>query len=162
MVRTGVSICCICSLVGLIFASSTGEAAESKVRAGSLECDVSAGVGLIVVEKQTMRCAFKPGGGGPVDHYTGKIEEIGITLGATAAGVMIWGVLAAEKGVPRGALAGTYAGLGADASVGLGLGANVLVGGTGRAFMLQPLSVEGQVGLNVAAGVTTVTLRSAP
>lgn len=162
MVKTVSKIGCICSLVGLIFASSVGEAAESKVRAGSLECDVSAGVGLILVEKQTMRCAFTPAGGGPVDHYTGKIEEVGITLGATAKGVMIWGVLAAQKGIPRGALAGSYGGLGADASLGLGLGANVLIGGTGRAFMLQPLSIEGQVGLNVAAGITTVTLRSAP
>jgi len=162
MIRTGSAICHVGALVGLLFVSSAGEAAESKVRAGTLECDVSAGVGLIIVEKQTMTCTFTPSGGGPVDRYKGKIEEVGITLGATAAGVIIWGVLAAQKGVPHGALAGTYGGLGADASLGLGLGANILIGGTGRAFMLQPLSIEGQAGLNVAAGITTITLRSEP
>jgi hypothetical protein len=75
---------------------------------------------------------------------------------------MIWSVVSAQEGVPRGALAGTYSGLSADASVGLGLGENVLLGGSGRAFMLQPSSYEGQVGLNVAAGVTTITLEWAP
>ena len=68
-------------------------------------------------------------------------------------GNLLWGVIAATDGVQPGALAGTYAGVGADASAGLGLGANVLIGGTGRAFSLQPLSVEGEVGINVAAGV---------
>ena len=70
-------------------------------------------------------------------------------------------MIAATDGVQPGALAGTYAGVGADASAGIGLGANVLVGGTGRAFSLQPLSIEGEVGINVAAGVTTLTLASA-
>ena len=135
--------------------------ANTTVRAGTLECDVSGGVGLIFVEKQTMTCTFKSAKGGPPDIYTGKIEEVGITLGATAGGVMVWAVLAAQHSVPQGALAGTYAGLTANASIGVGGGANVLIGGTGRSFVLQPISLEGQVGINVAGGVTTLTLKPA-
>jgi len=137
----------------------TAASANTTVRAGTLECDVSGGIGLIFVEKQTMTCTFKGAHGGPPDIYTGKIEEVGITLGATAGGVMVWAVLAAQHSVPEGALAGTYAGVTANASIGIGGGANVLIGGTGRSFVLQPLSLEGQVGINVAGGVTTLTLK---
>ena len=74
----------------------------------------------------------------------------------------MWAVLAPVQGVPHGALAGTYAGVGGEATAGVGVGANVLIGGTGRAFSLQPVSVEGQVGVNVAGGITTVTLIPQP
>ena len=131
-------------------------------KVGVLNCDVSAGVGLIIVQKQTMNCVFTPDKGGPVDRYTGRIDEYGIAIGEVAAGRLAWVVIASAAGVPEGALQGKYAGVGADASVGAGVGANVLVGGTGRAFSLQPLSVEGEVGLNLAAGVTTVTLTDVP
>lgn len=137
----------------------TAASANTTVRAGTLECDVSGGIGLIFVEKQTMTCTFKGAQGGPPDIYTGKIEEVGITLGATAGGVMVWAVLAAQHSIPEGALAGTYAGVTANASIGIGGGANILIGGTGRSFVLQPLSLEGQVGINVAGGVTTLTLK---
>ena len=77
-------------------------------------------------------------------------------------GHLVWGVVTAASGVPKGALAGTYAGVGANASLGVGAGANVLVGGSDKAFSLQPVSVEGQQGINIAGGVTTVTLVAAP
>jgi hypothetical protein len=134
--------------------------AQSSVNVGTLTCDVSAGVGLFLVQKQTMTCVFKTDAGS--ENYTGKIDEYGVAIGKVDAGMLVWGVLAPAKGVPKGALAGSYGGVGAEATVGAGLGANVLVGGTGRAFSLQPLSVEGQTGLNIAAGVTTVTLVPAP
>jgi hypothetical protein len=107
-----------------------------------------------------MTCAFSPAGGGPPDNYTGRIEKFGFALGAVQQGTMVWGVLAPSSGFPYGALAGTYGGVGAEATAGAGLGANLLVGGTGRAFSLQPLTVQGQAGLNFAAGVTTLTLTS--
>ena len=154
----------------LIFAASVLAAAcgalpavaQSSIKAGALSCDVSAGLGLILTQKQTMRCTFTPANGAPPDFYTGRIDEFGVALGEVAQGHLIWAVLAPAAGVPHGALAGTYAGVGAEATAGVGVGANVLVGGTGRAFSLQPLSVEGQVGVNVAGGVTTVTLIPAP
>jgi Protein of unknown function (DUF992) len=155
------AICCTSIL--LAAASIAPVNAADKLRTGLLDCDVSAGIGLIFTEKQTMTCTFKPLlGGGPVDHYTGKIEEVGISLGATEGGILVWSVISDQKGVPNGALAGRYEGLSADASLGLGLGENVLLGGSNKAFMLQPTSYEGQVGLNLAAGVTTVTLQWAP
>ena len=136
--------------------------AQSGSKVGVLSCDVSAGVGMFVFQKQTMVCTFKADAGGMPDNYTGQIAEYGVAIGAVAAGHLVWGVVAADSGVPKGALAGTYAGVGAQASAGVGVGANALVGGTGRAFSLQPFSVEGQTGINIAAGVTTVTLTPAP
>jgi hypothetical protein len=92
--------------------------------------------------------------------YTGRIDKFGLTLGAVQQGTMVWGVLAPATGFPHGALAGSYAGVGAEATAGAGLGANLLVGGMDRSFSLQPLSIQGQTGLNFAAGVTTLTLLS--
>jgi hypothetical protein len=134
--------------------------AQTTVQAGSLTCDVSAGIGMILTQKQTMTCSFVSMNGGPPDLYTGRIDEFGVALGAVQQGTLVWGVLAPTSGVPHGALAGTYAGLGAQATAGAGVGANALIGGTGRSFTLQPLSIQGQTGVNIAGGITTVTLTS--
>ena len=142
------------------FGASAG--AQNSTAIGSLSCDVSAGVGLILTQRQTLACTFSPSSGGQGERYTGTITEFGIALGAVQAGHLVWGVLAPTSGVPRGALAGTYTGVGASATAVVGVGANLLIGGTGRAFSLQPLSVEGQVGLNVAGGITSVTLAAGP
>jgi hypothetical protein len=149
------------AFIGLSALLCSPALAQSGAKVGTLSCDVSAGIGLILMQKQTMSCAFTPDNGGPPDLYTGRIDEFGVAIGGVTAGHLLWGVLAATSGIPHGALAGSYAGVGAEASAGVGLGANVLVGGTGRAFSLQPLSVEGQVGINIAGGVTTVTLMPA-
>jgi hypothetical protein len=134
--------------------------AQSSVKVGTLTCDVSAGIGMLISQQQTMICAFDPASGGPPDKYTGRIDKFGLALGAVQQGTMVWGVLAPASGFPHGALAGSYGGVGAEATAGAGLGANLLVGGTGRSFSLQPLSLQGQAGLNFAAGVTTLTLTS--
>jgi hypothetical protein len=144
------------ALAALVVASPA--AAQSTVKVGTLTCDISAGIGMIITQKQTMTCTFAPAAGGPPDKYIGRIDQFGLALGAVQQGTLVWGVIAPASGVPRGALAGTYGGVGAQATAGAGLGANVLVGGTGRAFSLQPLSIQGQTGINFAAGVTTVTL----
>jgi hypothetical protein len=132
--------------------------AQSSVKVGTLTCDISAGIGLLISQQQTMTCSFAPASGAPPDSYTGRIEKFGLALGAVQEGTMVWGVLAPTDGFPHGALAGTYGGVGAEATAGAGVGANLLVGGTGRAFSLQPLTLQGQSGLNFAAGVTTLTL----
>ena len=134
--------------------------AQSSLKVGTLTCDVSAGIGLLISQQQTMTCSFDPASGGPPDNYTGRIEKFGLALGAVQQGTMVWGVLAPASGFSHGALAGSYGGVGAEATAGAGLGANLLVGGTGRSFSLQPLTVQGQAGLNFAAGVTTLTLTS--
>jgi hypothetical protein len=157
VIRDAASLSAAVALSALVASAAT---AQSTTKVGTLSCDVSAGVGMILMQKQTMRCEFRPNVGGPPDVYTGRIDQFGVALGAVQQGHLIWGVIAPASGVPHGALAGTYAGVGAEATAGAGLGANALIGGTGRAFSLQPISVEGQTGLNIAAGVTTVTLTS--
>lgn len=141
--------------LALFLGGAAAYAQNSQV--GVLACDVSGGIGLILVQKQTMRCEFRANNG-TIQRYNGQIADYGIALGGVQAGHLVWGVVAATQGVPTGALAGTYAGVGAQATAGVGIGANILVGGTGRSFSLQPLSIEGQVGVNIAGGVTTVTL----
>lgn len=135
--------------------------AQTYAKVGVLSCDVSAGVGMILMQKQSLNCVFQSDNGGPPDAYVGAITEYGVALGEVAAGHLIWGVLASVGGVPHGALAGSYTGIGVEASAGAGLGANALIGGSERAFSLQPISVEGQVGVNVAAGITAITLTPA-
>ena len=137
-------------------------AAQSGAQVGTLSCDVSAGVGMILSQKQTMTCLFTPANGGMSEPYLGHIDTFGVALGQVNQGMLVWGVIASSSGLPRGALSGTYSGVGAQATAGAGVGANVLVGGTGNAFSLQPVSLQGQTGLNVAAGVTTITLLPPP
>ena len=146
-------------LVGIVALAPLAAKAQETNRIGTLSCDVSGGVGMFVSEKQTMSCIFKQDGRAHVEKYHGSIDQFGVELGEVTAGRLIWGVVAATKGHRAGALAGTYSGMGANASLGLGAGANVLVGGTGRAFSLQPVSIEGQGGINLAGGITTFTLR---
>jgi Protein of unknown function (DUF992) len=155
--RTG-----LVSLIAAMAVLAASQASADTVQVGKLSCDVSAGVGMILTQKQTMRCLFTPTNGAPPEPYLGRIDEFGVALGAVGQGHLVWGVIAPATGVPKGALSGTYVGVGAEASAGAGVGANVLVGGTGRAFSLQPISVEGEVGLNIAGGVTTVTLLPPP
>lgn len=147
--------------LGLLFAVGSASA-QSQVRVGTLSCDVSAGVGLILTQRQSLACVYRPEQGGLESRYIGQIAEYGVALGEVEKGHLIWGVIASTTGFEPGALAGTYSGIGVEGTAGVGLGANVLVGGSGRAFSLQPLAVEGQVGLNIATGVTSVTLTSAP
>jgi hypothetical protein len=127
---------------------------------GILSCDVSKGVGEILARKQSLTCQFTPDGGQP-ETYVGNIDEYGLEIGKVDQGHLIWGVASAMRGVPQGALAGKYVGVGAGASLGVGVGANALVGGNNQSFSLQPLSVDGETGINIATGVVKVTLTAA-
>jgi hypothetical protein len=131
-------------------------------KVGVLTCQTSASIGFIVGSHTRIRCSFAPDNGGPPENYYGSINRVGLDLGVTGGGVMAWGVIAPTNGWHHGALAGTYGGASGSASVGVGVGANALVGGSHRSFALQPLSVSGQVGVNLALGVAGLTLRSAP
>ncbi len=131
-----------------------------RVKAGTLACDISGGIGLIITSHKDVSCMFTPSQPGPREVYVGGINKFGLDLGATAGGEMVWAVYAPTSR-RFGALAGNYSGASAEATVGAGLGANVLVGGSSRTIALQPLSVQGQTGLNVAAGVAELTLSPA-
>ena len=131
--------------------------AQQPAKVGTLTCDISGGIGMIVTSKKTMACTFSPTRGAQ-EVYVGSINKFGLDVGATSKGRMVWAVFAPTSRA-AGALAGSYAGASAEATVGAGLGANVLVGGSNRTVALQPVSVQGQTGLNVAAGVAELDLR---
>jgi Protein of unknown function (DUF992) len=134
--------------------------APDRTKAGMLTCDIAAGIGLIITSKKEVTCMFTPSQPGPREVYTGSITKFGLDLGATAGGEMVWAVFAPSNR-RFGALAGHYGGASAEATVGAGVGANVLVGGSERTVTLQPVSVQGQAGLNVAVGVAGLELRAA-
>jgi len=135
-------------------------AQSGRTKVGTLSCDISGGIGLIITSKKDVTCMFTPSERGPREVYVGSISKFGLDLGATAGGEMVWAVYAPTTR-RFGALAGHYGGATAEATVGGGLGANVLIGGSDRTITLQPLSVQGQAGLNVAAGVADFELRPA-
>jgi hypothetical protein len=137
-----------------------GAAAQDRVKAGTLVCDVSAGIGMIIGSQKDVQCLFNSDRPGPREAYVGTISKFGIDIGATSGGQMVWAVYAPSSRV-FGALAGVYSGATAEATIAVGLGANALVGGSDRTVALQPLSVTGQTGLNLAAGVATLELRPA-
>ena len=127
------------------------------VRVGGLTCDTGPRVGLLVGSRQRMSCVFRSNTGQQY-HYRGRITRLGMDVGITAGGRLFWGVFAPTTHIGPGTLRGTYVGAGGSASFRLGLGANVLVGGSHRTISLQPLSVEGQLGVNLALGVAGLTL----
>ena len=137
--------------------SGVAPASAAAVKVGVLECTVEPGIGLIILSSKRLTCQYTPDRGRP-QLYAGRISKLGIDIGITGRTVIIWGVLSSNVGPKYGALAGSYGGVSAEASVGLGVGANALIGGTGRAFILQPFSVQAQTGLNLAAGITGLTL----
>ena len=134
--------------------------APNRTKAGTLTCDISGGIGMIIGSKKDVACIFTPSQPGPREVYTGSITKFGLDVGATAGGEMVWSVFAPSN-KHFGALAGNYGGASAEATVGAGLGANVLVGGSNRTVALQPISVQGQSGLNLAVGVSELQLRPA-
>jgi Protein of unknown function (DUF992) len=127
-------------------------------QAGTLNCDVSGGIGFVVGSQREVNCLFTPNYPAPPEQYIGTITKMGLDVGFTGGGQLVWSVLQSTSR-RRGAIAGNYAGASAEATVGAGLGANVLVGGSDRSVALQPLSVQGQVGLNIAAGIAEIALQ---
>ena len=146
------------ALVATLFAVTAGSAAaQSRVQTGVLECITDPTVGMVLGSSRTMQCVFKPTVG-PLQHYDGSQGRLGIDLGVKDRTALAWAVFSPTVQIGPGGLAGNYGGVSADASVGLGLGAKVLIGGSNSSYALQPLSVEGQVGLNVGGGITGLTL----
>jgi len=135
-------------------------AADPGVKVGSLTCDVDAGWGFIIGSSKKLHCEFQPNSAA-VDRYEGTMSKFGADIGFTTAGKLVWAVIAPTTSVRPGALAGDYAGATASATAGVGVGANVLVGGMDKSFTLQPVSFEGNTGLNVSGGIGVMTLRPA-
>ena len=151
-------------LAGLITASlvasvaTSGAQQQRMVRVGVLECRGGASIGFIVGSVTNLGCVLRAEGL-PEDRYVATIRKVGVDLGITQETALTWGVFAPVDRLGPGDLSGNYAGAQGSASVGVGLGGNVLVGGSNNSIALQPLSVQGQVGLNVAAGLESLELR---
>lgn len=131
------------------------------VRIGYLDCDIGGGVGYVLGSAKTVDCVFQSTmGGDPVDSYSGTIRKLGVDVGFTTRQRLVWAVFAPTAGYHQGSLGGLYEGITAEATAGVGLGANVLVGGTSGSIHLQTVSVTGQIGLNAAATGTSMTLNA--
>jgi hypothetical protein len=151
----------VAGLLALAAAVAPAEApAQGGVKVGMLTCNVASGWGFIIGSSRDVNCNFSPAQG-KEERYKGTISKFGADIGYSKAAVMVWGVWAPTTSMAPGALAGDYGGVTASASAGVGAGANVLVGGFNKSFTLQPVSIEGNVGLNVAAGVAGLKLEAA-
>jgi len=144
-----------------IAAVSGSAAAQSGVQAGVLECRGSGSIGFVIGSVHEFTCIFRSAGG-PVLPYHGIVRKVGLDLGVTEGSVLGWAVFAPTRDIGPGDLAGSYAGVTAGAAVGVGGNANVLVGGSNSSIALQPLSLQGQAGLNLAVGVAALELRYGP
>jgi hypothetical protein len=137
--------------------SLAGAQAMPAVQAGILECRGGQNVGFVVGSVANLQCVFQSPGHRP-EAYIATVRRLGLDLGVTAQTQFTWAVSAPTTRLPYGELAGSYGGVGANASIGIGGGGNFLVGGPHNAYALQPISVQGQTGLNVAAGIAGLEL----
>jgi hypothetical protein len=136
-------------------------ATAQKERVGTLSCEIEGGIGLVIGSSKAVSCEFRQRSG-DVERYTGTIGKIGLDVGVTGKQYLSWIVFnTAESRVGDGALSGNYVGASASAAVGVGLGANALIGGNAKNFALQPLSAQAGTGINLAAGIANLQLKSA-
>ena len=145
------------ALSALVTIAWAEQANAQQIKAGVLTCDVSEGMGYIIGSKKLLTCSFAHEEAGRREDYDGSISKFGLDLGLTRGGFMVWSVFTNTVAGP-GFLAGEYVGASGEVTVAAGLGANVLVGGSNRTVALQPISLGGQTGLNVAIGVAALHL----
>ena len=141
-----------------LLAPVAGANAAPPVRAGILQCQGGQNVGFVVGSVANLECVFRSEGRRP-EPYIARVQRIGLDLGVTEQTQLSWAVNAPTSRLGRGELAGSYGGVGANASIGIGGGGNFLVGGPANAYALQPISLQGQTGLNVAAGIADIQLQ---
>lgn len=147
----------LCVAVAALLAPMASADALPPVRAGMLECQGGQNVGFVVGSVASLDCVFRSEGRRP-EAYIATVRRFGLDLGVTRQTTMTWAVGTPTSRFERGELAGTYGGVAANASLGVGGGGNFLVGGPGNLYTLQPVSVQGQTGINVAAGVADLEL----
>jgi len=142
----------------ILLSAGMASAAETRVQVGRLSCDVEGGVGLIIASSKDMTCTFTRKGHRP-EHYNGTIDKLGLDIGITGRTHIEWVVFSASSTRVRpGSLAGTYVGGSSEATLGVGLGSNWLIGGSRRGFALQPVSIQAQTGLNLSVAFSRLTL----
>lgn len=146
------------AVAAMALTAGAASAAESRVQVGVLTCDVEPGIGLVFGSSKNAVCEFDRKGH-KTEVYDATIKKLGIDLGFTTKTSIAWLVFAAaEDSMTKRALAGTYVGASTEATLGVGLGANWLIGGSNKSIALQPWSVQGQVGVNVSWTWTSLVL----
>jgi len=133
-------------------------AGSKGINVGSLSCNVAGGVGFVFGSTKGLNCIFtRTDGLG--EHYEGSVEHFGVDIGYTKDAQIVWLVFAPGN-ITSGSLAGSYGGVTVQGAVGVGAGANILVGGSNKQISLQPVSVQRGAGLNVAGGVAEISLKA--
>jgi hypothetical protein len=145
------------SITGLA-ATAAAAAAQAPVQAGVLRCHGAPTTSYVVGSSHALACVFASAEG-PQYRYDGTVNRVGFDIGFTRESALQWAVFAPTHRIGPGDLSGNYGGVTAGVAVGVGGNANALVGGSNNSFSLQPLSFEGQTGLNVAVGVAGLQLR---
>ncbi len=148
-----------CALVATS-APAPARAGETGIKTGFLTCHVASGFGFIFGSSKEVNCTYTSLTGDRDEKYVGDISKFGVDIGYSGAAIIAWAVFAPSPDVTKGALAGQYAGVTASGSAGPGVGAHVLLGGFNKSFTLQPVSIEGSTGLNVAGGIAALSLRT--
>ena len=160
MVRTLIAAIAAAAIFAVAILVLSSSASADRIRLGLLSCEVDGGAGFILGSKKQLDCVFEPADAEQrAEIYTGSVKKIGLDIGVTDRAVIKWIVLGANvKSIKPGGLAGTYGGISASATAGLGVGANALIGGSND-FVLQPFSLEGSEGVNLAIGFSKFELR---
>jgi hypothetical protein len=143
--------------LGALALFAPAHALDATAKIGTMTCHVSSGWGFVFGSTRELRCVFT--GGGRTENYSGKISKFGVDIGYQQSGVILWAVLAPTTDLKAGALTGDYGGLTAGAAAGVGGNANVLVGGSTKSISLQPVSIEGDKGINLAVGIAAISLK---
>lgn len=143
-------------VLAAVLAPAAAGSAQAAVRTGTLTCDIGGGIGVVLGSRKSLSCRFSDFNGYS-ELYDGTITKVGVDVGFTFGGRMVWAVF--EPSSVHAPLGGNYAGVSAEASVAAGVGANVLLGGGNSGVSLQPISVQGQTGLNASAGIGALRIR---
>ncbi len=133
--------------------------AQRYERVGTLECRVAPNVSFVVGSRRTAGCNFYPVNSRGMHRYRADIGRIGLDLNISAGGVLVWAVHAHNRRLHRRDLRGEYTGASGNIALGLGIGGNILVGGSHNTVALQPLSGEGNIGVGLSVGVAQMRLR---
>jgi hypothetical protein len=144
--------------IGALAFATPASADDAGIKVGVLTCHVEGSWGFVFGSSKDLRCTYRPTRGAN-EHYYGTINKYGVDIGYTEGGVIVWAVFAPASSMKAGALSGDYIGATASATAAIGAGAHVLIGGFRHSLTLQPISIEGNTGLNVAAGIGAMTLR---
>jgi Protein of unknown function (DUF992) len=156
MSRTALAAACGAAAALATILTSPASAQPARLQLGELDCSLSSSVGLVVTSQRNVSCFFHSAGT-PDTAYVGTLTRVGLDIGVTSGGKIVWTVFV-NTDKYTGTLSGSYVGGTAEAAVALGLGANVLIGGSNDSVVLQPVSVQSTTGFNIAAGVSQLNL----